>query len=79
MEIFKLFGTIFVDSAAAQDSISKTSGQAEGLGTKLKNGITTVGKWATAIGAAATAVGAAMVGAASKVAGTADEIDKASE
>ena len=78
MEIFKLFGTIFVDSAAAQDSISKTSGQAEGLGTKLKNGITTVGKWATAIGAAATAVGAAMVGAASKVAGTADEIDKAS-
>ena len=78
MEIFKLFGTIFVDSAAAQESISKTSGQAEGLGTKLKNGITTVGKWATAIGAAATAVGAAMVGAASKVAGTADEIDKAS-
>lgn len=78
MEIFKLFGTIFVDSAAAQDSISKTSGQAEGLGTKLKNGITTVGKWATAIGAAATAVGAAMIGAASKVATTADEIDKAS-
>ena len=78
MEIFKLFGTIFVDSAAAQNSISKTSGQAEGLGTKLKNGITAAGKWATAIGAAATAVGAAMVGAASKVASTADEIDKAS-
>jgi len=78
MEIFKLFGTIFVDSAAAQESISKTSGQAEGLGTKLKKGITTVGKWAAAVGTAATAVGAAMVGAASKVAGTADEIDKAS-
>ena len=78
MEIFKLFGTIFVDSAAAQDSISKTSGKAEGLGTKLKKGITTAGTWAAGLGAAAAAVGTAMVGAASKVAGTADEIDKAS-
>ncbi len=78
MEIFKLFGTIFVDSAAAEKSISKTSEQAEGLGSKLKKGITTAGKWAAGIGAAAAAVGTAMVGAASKVAGTADEIDKAS-
>lgn len=78
MEIFKLFGTIFVDSAAAEKSISKTSEQAEGLGSKLKKGITTAGKWAKGIGAAAVAVGGAMVGAASKIAGTADEIDKAS-
>ncbi|MDY3240750.1 MAG: hypothetical protein SOW80_11605 [Anaerovoracaceae bacterium] len=78
MEIFKLFGSIFVDSSAAQESISKTSGKAEGLGSKLKKGITTAAKWGAAVGAAAVAVGTAMVGAAGKVASTADEIDKAS-
>lgn len=78
MEIFKLFGSIFVDSTAAQDSISKTSGKAETLGTKLSKGIKTAAKWATAVVAAAGAVGGAMLGAANKVAKTADEIDKAS-
>lgn len=78
MEIFKLFGSIFVDSSAAQDSISKTSGKAETLGTKLTKGIKTAAKWATAVVAAAGAVGGAMLGAANKVAKTADEIDKAS-
>lgn len=78
MEIFKLFGSIFVDSSAAQDSISKTSGKAETLGTKLAKGIKTAAKWATAVVAAAGAVGGAMLGAANKVAKTADEIDKAS-
>ena len=78
MEIFKLFGSIFVDSSAAQDSISKTSGKAETLGTKLSKGIKTAAKWATAVVAAAGAVGGAMLGAANKVAKTADEIDKAS-
>ena len=78
MEIFKLFGSIFVDSSAAQESISKTSGKAEGLGNKLKKGIATATKWGAAVGTAAVAVGTAMLGAAGKVASTADEIDKAS-
>jgi hypothetical protein len=78
MEIFKLFGTILVDSSKAEESISKTENKAEGLGSKLGSGIKTAAKWAVGLGAAAVAVGGAMMGAANKVAGTADEIDKAS-
>ena len=78
MEIFKLFGSILVDSSKAEDSISKTGEKAEGLGGKLGNGIKTAAKWGVALGAAAIAVGGAMLAAAGKVAGAADEIDKAS-
>lgn len=78
MEIFKLFGSIFVDSSKAQESISKTNDKAESLGSKLGNGIKTAAKWGVALGAAAAGVGAAMMGAANKVAGASDEIDKAS-
>jgi hypothetical protein len=39
MNIFTLTGTILVDSAKAEQSISKTGEQAEGLGTKLAGGI----------------------------------------
>lgn len=78
MEIFKLFGTILVDSSKAEESISKTENKAEGLGSKLGNGIKTAAKWAVGLGAAAGTVGGAMMAAANKVAGTADEIDKAS-
>ena len=78
MEIFKLFGSILVDSSKAEESISKTGEKAEGFGKKLQNGIATAGKWALGVGAAAVAVGGAMMAAAGKVASTADEIDKAS-
>ena len=43
MEIFKLIGSVMVDTADAEKSISKTSDQAEGLGKKLSNGIKTAG------------------------------------
>ena len=79
MEIFKLFGSIMVDSAEAEKSISKTGEKAEGLGSKLAGGIKTAGKWAAGITAAATAVGGAMVAAAKDTADTADQIDKASQ
>ena len=62
MEIFKLFGSIFVDSTKAQESISKTSDKAEGLSAKLQKGIKTVGKWGLAIGGAATAAAGALLG-----------------
>lgn len=78
MEIFKLFGTILVDSSKAEESISKTEQKAESFGSKLGSGIKTAAKWGAALGAAAVAVGAAMFGAAGKIAGAADEIDKAS-
>lgn len=79
MEIFKLFGSIMVDSAEAEKSISKTGEQADGLGQKLSNGIKTAGKWAAGITAGAMAVGGAMVAAAKDTAATADTIDKASQ
>ena len=78
MEIFKLFGSILIDSADAEKSISKTGKEAEGLGSKLKNGLATAAKWGAAITGAAVAVGAAMVSAAKDTAATADTIDKAS-
>lgn len=79
MEIFKLVGSIMVDSAEAQKSISKTGGEAEGMAGKLANGIKTAGKWAAGVAAAAVAVGAAMVKAAKDTAAEMDVVDKASQ
>jgi len=78
MEIFKLFGSILVDSSEAEKSISSTGEKAEGLGAKLSNGIKTVAKWGAAVVGAATAIGTAMVGAAKSTADELDAIDKAS-
>lgn len=78
MEVFKLFGSILVDSAAAEKSISKTGDQADGLASKLGNGIKTAGKWAAGIVAGAAAVGAGMIASAKSTASATDVIDKAS-
>jgi len=65
MEIFKLFGSIFVDTDAADKSMKKTEKNADGIATKLGNGIKTAAKWgaglATAAVGAAAAVGGALV------------------
>lgn len=79
MEVFKLFGSILVDSSKAEDSISKTDKKAEGLGSRLGKGIKTAAKWGAAIGAAAIAAGGAMFGAATKAAEATDRIDKMSQ
>lgn len=79
MEIFKLFGSIMVDSSEAEKSISKTGSEAEGLATKLGKGITTAAKWGAAIAAGASAAGAALLGVANKSAEAADEVDKMSQ
>lgn len=79
MNIFTLTGTILVDSAKAQESISKTGEQAEGLGSKLAGGIKTAAKWAAGVTAAAVAVGGAMVNAAKETSAAMDEIDKGSQ
>lgn len=68
-----------VDTADAQKSISKTSDEAEGLGSKLANGVQTAGKWAAGIAGAAMAVGGAMVSAAKDTAAEMDVIDKGSQ
>lgn len=65
MEIFKLFGSIFVDNEEANKSISKTEKNAESLGSKLGKGIKTAAKWGTAIAAGAAAATTAVAGLAS--------------
>lgn len=79
MEIFKLFGSIMVDSSKAEQSIAKTEQKAEGLGSKLGRGIATAGKWGLAIGGAAVAVGAAVGGIAMKSADAAGALDDISQ
>jgi len=78
MNIFTLTGTILVDSSKAENSISKTTKEAEGLGNKLASGLKTAKKWGGAVVGAATAVGGAMVALAKDTASTLDVIDKGS-
>lgn len=78
-EIFRLVGSIFVDTASAEKSLSKTDDKAQSFGSTLVKGIKGAAKWGTAIVGAATAVGAAMYKAASSAAANADEIDKMSQ
>lgn len=58
MEIFKLFGSIFVNTDEAEKSIAKTGEKAEGVGNKFSNVFGKIGK--AAIGVAK--VGAAAIG-----------------
>lgn len=68
MEIFKLFGSIFVDTDEAEKSISSTDEKATSFARKLGDGIKTAAKWgagvAAAAGAASVALGTKAVGAA---------------
>jgi len=77
--LFKLFGSIFVDSSEAEKSISRTEEKAEGLGTKLGNGIKTAAKWGTAIVGGASAAVGGLLAVTNQTAEYADEIDKLSE
>lgn len=79
MEIFRLFGSIFVDTDAAEKSIQKTEKSAEGFASKLGNGIKTAAKWGAAIVTGATVAGTALFGMATKSASAADNIDKMSQ
>ena len=78
LEIFKLVGSIFVDTDKANESLQKTDKKAtsvaEGLG---KAGQVAAGA-AAAIGTAIIGTGTALVGMANDAAAAADEIDKAS-
>ena len=74
MEIFKLFGSIFVDTTEADKSIENTGKKSEGLGAKLGNVAKTAGKWALGIGTAAVTAATAIGGMAVS---TAQDIDKA--
>ncbi|MCI8800794.1 MAG: hypothetical protein HFH88_13430 [Lachnospiraceae bacterium] len=79
MEIFRLFGSIFIDTDAAEKSIQKTEKSTEGFASKLGSGIKTAAKWGTAIVTGATVAGTALFGMATKSASAADNIDKMSQ
>lgn len=78
MEIFKLFGSILVDSEQAEKSIQKTDDKALDLGKTLGKGAEAAGKFGLAVAGGAVAAGSAMLAVANDTAKTADEIDKAS-
>lgn len=79
MDIFKLVGSVFVDTEQANKSLAKTDEKAEGLGQKFLKGAGTVAKWGTAAVGAAAAVGTAMIASAKSSAENLDVIDKASQ
>ena len=79
MDIFKLVGSIFIDTDAADKSLAKTDEKASSVGKTLLNGVASAGKFALGLGTAAAAGATALMGVATKSAETADEIDKMSQ
>src|SRR5690625_1882663 len=78
MEIFRLFGSIFVDNDEANRSIAKTGKESDSLTKKLGNGIKQAAKWAAGLAAAATGVATAAFAMTKKVTGNLDDIAKTS-
>lgn len=86
MEVFRLFGSIFVNTDEAKKSISDTAKNAQDLGKKLqKTGgqVSKAGKaitrGVTAVSGAVVGIGAGLIGIATKAGDAADEIDKMSQ
>jgi len=79
MKIFELFGSIFVESDKANESLDKTDGKAKNIAASLGKGIKTAAKWTAGITVGAVAVGGAMLKAGEKFAETTDHIDKMSQ
>lgn len=63
MEIFKLFGSILVNTDEAEQSISKVDEKAGGFASKLGSGIATAAKWSAGLIASAAAASAGVVSA----------------
>ena len=61
LEIFRLVGSVFVDTDKAEESLKKTDKTAGGLGNTLANGAKTVGKFAVGFAGAASAAGGALM------------------
>ncbi len=67
MEIFKLFGSILVNTDEAEQSISKVDKKAGGFASKLGSGIATAAKWSAGLIGAAASASAGVVGAISQM------------
>ena len=78
LEIFKLVGSVFVDTDKANESLAKTDKKAMGVAEGLGKVAGTVAGVATAVVGTATAIGGAVLSVADDFSQQTDEIDKAS-
>ena len=78
LEIFKLVGSVFVDTDKANESLAKTDKKATGVAEGLGKVAGTVAGVATAVVGTATAIGGAVLSVADDFSQQTDEIDKAS-
>ena len=78
-EIFRLFGSIFIDTTEAEKSLSKTDSKAKKLQDTLGKAVTGAAKMATGVAASISAAGAAVFAFADNVASVGDTIDKQSQ
>ncbi|MCM1508948.1 MAG: phage tail tape measure protein [Ruminococcus flavefaciens] len=60
MELFKLFGTIAINNAEANNAMDETAEKADGVGSKIISGLKSFAKWGIAITSAAVAAGTAV-------------------
>lgn len=79
VEVFKLFGSIFVNNDEANKSISKTDEKASSVASTLGKGVQTAAKWGAAVVGGATAAAGGMLKMAESSASTADHVDKMSQ
>lgn len=78
-DIFKLVGSIFVDTDKANESLSKTDKKAESVGSTLASAAGKAGVFAAGLATAAVGVTTGLTKLAADSASTADVIDKASQ
>jgi len=78
IDLFKLVGSIYIDTDKANESLQKTDKKASSFASTLGSVAGTALKFGTAAVGVATAVGGAALGVADKVSKQTDEIDKAS-
>lgn len=74
LSIFKLVGSVFVDTDKAEQSIAETEKKSSKLSESLTQGISTAGKWAAGL---ATAAGTAAIALGSTAVKSADDAKKA--
>lgn len=79
VEVFKLFGSIFVNNDEANASISKTNEKASNTASTFSKGIKTAAKWGVAIVGGTSAAAGGMMKFAQTTASTADNVDKMSQ
>ncbi len=79
VEVFKLFGSIFVNNDEANKSISDTDKKAKGAHGTLASGVKTAAKWGAAVVCGATAAASGLTAMATSAASTADNVDKMSQ